>query len=336
MTSETTIGFVVRETFSQTIPALEALLQATQRRHKIICLDTMYPPDVRSALERAQDKHGFELIQTDHYLTPNQARNIIAKRATTKYITFVDNDAFIAPGCIERLEDCANGSGAWLVGPLYCEFSPQRVHMAGGECRIVVSEDGRRRYWEKHAFAHEPASAVLAHLRRGPTELIEFHTVLVARDAFDKFGPLDEKLACNFEHWDLSLRVLDHGKQVYIEPEAVSTYIPPNTLTKEDRDYFNVRWSEAWIAESIARLQEKYGLDPKDVIHGGNWCRLHRRHQYGWIRSLRQKLKKNHFRRIEKRIIRPADIAYNRLRYGAKAAAVLQTKPAVRTYGLAV
>jgi len=60
-----------------------------------------------------------------------------------------------------------------------------------------------------------------------PTELIEFHTLLVRMDAFDRIGLLDEKLLCHAEHGDLSMTLREAGYSIWLEPQARVTYAPP-------------------------------------------------------------------------------------------------------------
>jgi hypothetical protein len=114
-------------------------------------------------------------------------------------------------------------------------------------------------------------------LSRRETELIEFHTLLVSMQAFDKLGPLDPNLSLS-EHADLCLQVRAAGKSVFLEPTAAVTYLPPMLGNRSDSKYFQFRWSEEWAERSIARLQEKYQLSEADPEMVGlrGWVNHHR------------------------------------------------------------
>jgi GT2 family glycosyltransferase len=60
----------------------------------------------------------LEIIRFDDPLWPSQARRRIAGLLDTKYAVFVDNDVAILPGWLERLVECAEQTGAGIVGPL--------------------------------------------------------------------------------------------------------------------------------------------------------------------------------------------------------------------------
>ena len=201
-----TVVVVPRERFSFTQRSLEHLLAHTEQPFELIYVDGGSPPGVREYLEQQASLRDFRLIRTDHYLVPNAARNLALAQVRTKYVVFLDNDALVSPGWLSKLVDCAESTGAWVVGPVYCEREPiaTRIHMAGGMAEIV-SEHGRRVFRESYCFAGQSLAKIAPSLRREPVQMIEFHCVLVRRDAFDRLGPLDEQLMSAAEHTDLCL-----------------------------------------------------------------------------------------------------------------------------------
>lgn len=277
-----TIAFVPREVFSQTRASLEALLENTEQPFELICVDGGSPPATRQWLEKTARERGFTLLRSEHYLTPNQARNRVLPHVSTPYVVFVDNDVFPSKGWLQALVDCADETGAWAVGPLYFEHLPleSRVHMAGGISRLLTDDGGRRYYKEKHHHAHRPLSEIEAPLQRQETELIEFHTVLVAMQAFEKIGALDEGLLNHAEHADLSLSIRQAGGTVFIEPASRITYVPPRKLSDEDRHFFELRWSEAWNEASLNHFIRKWELTPRhrEIRVARWWMRHHRRY----------------------------------------------------------
>lgn len=260
-----TIGFVPRESFSQTRRCLEALYARTEEPFQLVCIDAASPPIVQRYLTKAAREKGFRLIRTDEYIFPNEARNLVLDHVDTEFVVFVDNDALVAPGWLKALVRCADETGAWVVGPLYFENEPERahLHMAGGTCRIVELADGGRSLVERHDHAHVKASSVDAPLVRRETELVEFHTALVSMQAFAELGPLDPNLNVS-EHADLCLQVRAAGKAVFLEPAAAVTYLVPVCGSPLDYGYFHFRWSEESTERNIARLIEKYQLSEDD------------------------------------------------------------------------
>lgn len=277
-----TIAFVPREVFSQTRASLEAVIEHTDPPYELVCVDGGSPPETREWLQEMAREHGFTLLRSDGFLTPNQARNLVLPHVTTPYVVFVDNDVFPAKGWLQALINCADETGAWAVGPLYFEHMPleHRVHMAGGIARLLTDKRGRRYYKEKHHHAHQLLSDIEEPLERGETELIEFHAVLVAMRAFEHIGPLDEGLLNHAEHADISLMIRQAGGTVYMEPAARITYVPPRKLYDEDREYFELRWSEAWSQASLRHFVKKWNLAPrhKEIRIARWWMRYHRRY----------------------------------------------------------
>ena len=301
---------------------METLYQRTDEPFDLVCIDGGSPPVVRDYLRSAAQRRGFTLIRTEQFLSPNQARNLALSHVRTPYVVFVDNDVLVAPGWLTPLVDCAEQTGAWVVGPLYFEFEPEqtRIHMFGGQCRIDESADGVRDYVEQHHFAHQLLADVKEPFVRQPTELIEFHTVLVAMEALRQLGPLDEGLLCNAEHGDLCLAVRNAGREVYLEPRSRITYAPPKQLVGADLEYFRLRWSEAWSAANNQRLQEKWNLSPQapGLALSLRWVAGHRRYSVAELASLRKLLGRKVAAWIEKRIVAPREAAANWRDYPAE------------------
>ncbi len=314
-----TVAFVPREVFSTTRRSLETLYERTREPFELVCIDGGSPSEVQQYLEREARARQFTLVRTDGYVTPNQARNLAVRHVRTPHVVFVDNDVLVTEGWLDALVDCAEETGAWVVGPLYFEFLPEgrRLHMFGGECRILVNPAGQCVYYERHHHAHALRADVTEPLVRQETELIEFHTVLVAMQAFRELGPLDEGLLCNAEHGDLCLRVRNAGHTVYLEPTSQITYAPPKRLEDADRDWFLLRWSEAWAAATHRRIDEKWGLTPGngETRRARSWVADHRRYRLLWLNTLRKWIGPKWAKSFEKRLVAPLEGALNRRKY---------------------
>lgn len=265
MKPQVTIVVVPHERFSCTRASLESIYQNTDRAFSLIYLDGNSPKDIQEYLQHKAYEHDFQLIRTEHYLTPNQARNIGLAQVNTKYTVFIDNDVTVEPGWLNKLINCAEETDATVVCPVVCikeEFGTQ-VHLAGGEARIyieIAKELAERKVREKHYFKNLPLAEIPIRLKRQECELAEFHALLVRTDIFDTIGQLDEKLLGNREHLDFCLTVIDAGKTIYCEPDAVVTYVPPKNLTLADLSYFQLRWSDAWELSSLEYFRKKWDL----------------------------------------------------------------------------
>jgi GT2 family glycosyltransferase len=140
------------------------------------------------------------------------------------------------------------------------KFRDQIIHMAGGTSHIK-EKNGKRILYEKDYFSGIRLSDVPVSLQRKQCELVEFHCMLVRTELFDQIGPLDENLLSVREHDDLCLVVRENGGSVYLEPNAVVSYVHPPPISLSDFSYFTLRWSEKWIKASLQHFHQKWNLD---------------------------------------------------------------------------
>lgn len=258
-----TVVMVPRERFQLTARALETVYECTDTPFEFVCVDGNSPKPQRRYLEREAGRRGFTLIRTDRYLSPNRARNIGLQEVRTRYACFVDNDLIVTPGWLGSLVECAEATGAWVVGPLYFEGDPEdkRVHMAGGDITLE-GERPHRRFKDHHRHMKEYLGDLREPLQRERVDYVEFHCCLVRMDALAEIGPFDEKFVNSREHIDLCLLTHEAGGEVWFEPDARVTYAtPPPFGTWRDIPYFMLRWSEAWTAASLQHFCDKHGID---------------------------------------------------------------------------
>jgi GT2 family glycosyltransferase len=315
-----TVAIVPRERFSFAQRSLDSILARTRRPFELLYVDGCSPPPVRDYVKQKAAQHQFRLIRAEHYLSPNAARNLAAAQVRTKYVVFIDNDALVSPDWLAPLVDCAESTGAWLVGPIYCEDEPiaTRVHMAGGSAGFTV-ENGRRTFHEAHCNYGKSLAELRPMLRRGPTEQIEFHCALVRMEAFDRLGPLDEGLLSACEHTDLCLLAREAGGEVFLEPSSVVTYVPPPPLASSDLPYFRLRWSDAWNTASVERFREKWNLaaDDPSMLSLAQWLPKHRGLALEPIRKVLKTFGRRPARWLEKRVVAPLEAVINRVQFPA-------------------
>jgi GT2 family glycosyltransferase len=263
---EVTIVVVPRERFSVALRSLDTLYQHTDHPFDLVYVDGNSPALLRDRLRHEAARRAFRLLRTEHYLSPNRARNLGVREATTPYVVFVDNDVIVTPGWLEALISCAHDTGAWVVGPLAFEgdLADGMVHNAGGFCHFEGAP-GRRHLVQDNRYGHRHLSELPGGLRRFAVDYVEFHCVLVRRDAFDAIGPLDEGLLSTREHLDLCLQVAAHGGEVWSDCSSLVTYDNPPPVPLRDLPFFMLRWSEAWNVASLRHFVAKYELDPAYV-----------------------------------------------------------------------
>jgi GT2 family glycosyltransferase len=151
------------------------------------------------------------------------------------------------------------------VSPLICQGTPVHtyIHCAGGRCGISVKEvDGRveRRLYEHIAKQKQLVSKVLPTLERKPTELAEFHCMLIRKSFLDQHGPLDPKVLNTREHIDFCIAVMQKGGEIWLEPSSIVTYLHDTSVQFSDWAFFMYRWSDQSERSSLLYLRDKWDL----------------------------------------------------------------------------
>ncbi len=298
---EITIVVVPRERFYFARESLESLYENTKFPFDLIYVDNNSPAKLKGYLENQAKEKGFQLIQSDYYLCPNQARNIGLRQVKSKYVVFVDNDVVFSPGWLEGIYNCAEATQATVVGPLVCQHQPlhEIIHCAGGEylpaeeyARFIsdrsevplqkIDSEGKWQIKEKIYRQTERLSELENKLDRCfQTAFIEFHCILVRTDFFEKYGLLDEGLSCTKEYLDLAMTVTKAGGTIYLEPKSIVTFLshpPAPPLQLSDMVYFMIRWSDAWELASLKHFAKKWNL-----VENEYFKRRYRR--LGWRRK---------------------------------------------------
>ncbi|MBE9053375.1 glycosyltransferase family 2 protein [Nostocales cyanobacterium LEGE 11386] len=262
---QVTIIVVPRERFSCTRESLESIYENTNYPFNLVYVDGNSPPHIQRYLEEQAQEKGFELIRTDYYLSPNQARNIGLRHVNTKYLVFYDNDVIVTPGWLQRLVETAEETEAAVVGPLICINQPvhELIHNAGGQTHIAEekTEDGiRRRIYQKSQLCHRRVADVPDQLQLVQCDYVEFHCILIRTDIFERTGPVDEGLLATREHLDFCMVVSRVGGSIYCDRRSVVTYVQGPPFELPDLAFFMLRWSDAWELASLKHFREKWDL----------------------------------------------------------------------------
>lgn len=318
-----TIVVVPRERFSATQRSLESVYRDTQSPFDLVYVDGGSPGPVRRYLAREAARRGFRLVRTSQYLSPNQARNLGLRHVQTPYVAFVDNDVIVTPGWLEQLVRCAEDTGAAVVGPLCLigELDEQCIHIASGDARIE-ERNGQRALVERHRHSGKRVDEIRERLRREPTEVVEFHTMLARTSIFARLGPFDEGLLNTREHVDFCMRVRAAGQEIYFEPSSVMTYLPPRELAWSDLRYMMLRWSESWSRATLEHFCREWNLPMTTFEQHVGWLVSHRQMAVDpLIAPVRRVAGFRLGRHIEERLIRPLELRMNKLLFHAPAPA---------------
>jgi GT2 family glycosyltransferase len=257
---DVTIVMMCRERFRLTESAIETLMRSTDRPFRLIYADVNSPAWLRERLDRLADAFSFELLRFDEPLWPSQVRRRIAPMITSKYAVFMDNDVIVWPGWLERLQECADETGAGIVGPLYLwgeTGQTDRIHMAGGELREEI-ESGGVVLREKHRAYNKKIGEVA--LARTECGFVEFHCMMMRREIFAAPETFDEEIVCVHEHIHASLVARTLGYKTYVEPAARVTYLSDAPYSLTDLDIFRWRWSAEAGERSIQAFAKRWNV----------------------------------------------------------------------------
>jgi len=255
---DVTIVVVPRDHFSDTRESLESIYANTDVPFDLVYVDGRSPARIARYLREQSVSRGFRLMRTEHYLSPNSARNLGAQAVQTRYVVFMDNDVVVAPNWLGPLVECAEAMGASIAGPLSFEDRPlhANVHFAGGEAGVSETRvNGRiERHVVDKIFKTVPAE-------RQRTGCAEFHCLMVRTEDLRRIGGFDEQMLSTRENLDFCMAIAAHGGAIYIEPRSRITYLPPIRMALADVPFFALRWSDEWDLASFKHFCHKWRLD---------------------------------------------------------------------------
>ena len=275
-----TVVAVPREMFYCWPETIKSLYENTSAPFELVIVDGNSQPQIQQEIDRLAASHdnGIRVLRTEHWVTPNRARNLGLAEVTTEFVVFVDNDVIFTPGWLEPLLACAQETGATAVSPVICQFEPAHeiVHWAGGHTmepaaleRFLATPDEDLDAGppfpldEKIYHQGIPLNDERTPSDRRQTGALEFHCCLIRREHFDRAGPLDEDMLSTKENLDLALVILRQGGRLYLEPESVVTYAPFRADKRyglSDLRSYLLRWNERWHGETLDHLMQKWNL----------------------------------------------------------------------------
>lgn len=272
LSPRTTVIVSFRERWGLTQVVLERLLTHTPPEVPIWLLDTGMPPSLRQALQPLADAAPrLRILPLPAGLWPNQARGAIAARITTPYAVFIDNDVLVRAGWLEPLLDCADTTGAGIVGPLYLmgeDESSELVHMAGGQLDIQ-GEAPARVMGEAHRHIHRQLADIQPPPQRETCGFVEYHCMLMRREVFLDLEVFDPEIVCVHEHIHASLRAQELGYATWMEPATRVLYQSHHPWLIDDLPQMVQRWSAEAAERSLRRFSARWGVIDDARSFGG-------------------------------------------------------------------
>jgi hypothetical protein len=179
---------------------IESLVRSIRIPARILYLDVCSPAWLRDRIDARAAEWGLEVIRIDEPLWPSQARRRIVGLLETNTPCSWTTTSGSSPGWLERLIECAEQTGAGIVGPLYlwgADEHTDRIHMAGGELRSTKEENGLV-VGERHRHLGKKLDEV--ELTRERCDFVEFHCMLMRREIYQAPDIFNETIVCVNEH----------------------------------------------------------------------------------------------------------------------------------------
>jgi GT2 family glycosyltransferase len=263
-----TVIVLFRERYGLTESVIDQIVRTIRTPARLIYADAGTPEALRAKIAARSAEWGLEVIRFDERLWPSQVRQRIAGLIDTKYAVFIDNDMHVLPGWLERLVECAEETGAGLVGPLYLwgdNGRSERVHMAGGE--LKTTSDARGILLHEHHRDVDRQAGELK-LERGRCDFVEFHCMLMRRELYRAPGMFDETIVCVHEHIHAALLCREMGYSIYMEPSARVVYLAYVPYALAELGRFRWRWSFEAGESSIAAFAKRWGFVNDEHVFG--------------------------------------------------------------------
>jgi GT2 family glycosyltransferase len=197
------------------IGRLSASLAAqTEKRFRLVVVDNASRADERPRL--SDFPPGATLMQSEVNLGFAAANNLAAREADTRYLVFLNPDAFPEPDWLERLMRQAQDSpDTGAIGSTQMRADAPGVFDGAGD---VLHASGLA-YRALHGKSR-PAPPPL-----GESFAACAAAMLVRREAFEAIGGFDERYFCYFEDVDLCFRLRLKGWRILQSPDAVVAHV---------------------------------------------------------------------------------------------------------------
>jgi len=197
--------------------ALQSVVAQTFRDYEIVVVDDGSADDTALRVAEFSDRVIYVRLANGG---PASARNEALRRATGKYIAFLDADDVWLPRKLERQVayfDCFPETGLLHSAALVSHAPTQKAL----ETLDVVPP----------AELGEAPANVFCDLFHGALEINPL-TVMTRRDVLDEIGGFDERRELHVADWDLWLRIAAKHPVGYL-PQALAVHRPGGSMSSE-------------------------------------------------------------------------------------------------------
>ncbi|HLF72572.1 MAG TPA: glycosyltransferase [Dehalococcoidia bacterium] len=250
-----TVAVFPRERFSRTADALRRIVEVTDIDYKLVVVDCATPPRYWREIEAATaGLENVEVVRTDAYITPNEARHMLAEACTTDYICFTESDLFPSRGWLTYMIEACESFDAGVAVPVILEQSG--LFHAEDQLGAFTAET-------ENGLKRLKFVALTGDLEQGPARLVESaecHCLMFRKSVFELVNPFDPRITAR-DFIDICLSITSAGVRIVFEPRArVLIDIPP-PVEPEERDYYMMRWDWDRAVTSHDLIMQKWGFD---------------------------------------------------------------------------
>lgn len=264
---DVTIVVVARDRWSLAPAHVNDLLARTDASVRCVLIDGDAPPAVATVFDRVARTGRAAVVRRNRFLASNEARNLGADGIRTEWIAFVENDATVSDGWLERLVAFGEARDATVVYPafLQVEGGEPLIHGLGAEL-VCSGPPGSQRLREVQHHGGQRWRDVSPTLQPVERLQAEPHAFVLRRSLLESMGGFDEAFLSWYDHTDLALHMQRLGGTAWLVPDVTCTYRPPPPVAPSDFVTMALRWGRAWRQASIQRLCTVWGLDRDDPM----------------------------------------------------------------------
>ena len=308
MEEQVTILVVPRDRFSSVLECAQSILENTSVPFRFVFLDFGYTKDTLAKLRTLCAKVPTEIVTLGPTI-PMVAFKDYLPKVTTRYLAWVDNDTFVAPGWMEAMLSRA-AKGARVIMPLTLEREgldidprkiPLRNHISHSELR-KVSVDGSEYVFDYKPFRRAAPEEIP---QAGHTiDFFELHTFFAETAVLRQ---LDYPPMVVREHIDLGMQFHRLGIDVWCEPKSRVHFDNIHERpTYRDLRFFFYRWADPLIDRSHELFEQRWGYRFYNERFMRNWA--FRRKVYSICRFLGIPQKPSDFAsRVLKKLLRQSE-----------------------------
>ena len=274
MQEQITIVVIPRDRFSSVIQCARSILDHTRMPFRLAFLDFGYSKATLVKLQALCAKVPTDIVTLGPSI-PMVAFREFLPRVTTRYLVWVDNDTFVAPGWMEALLDRA-AKGARVIMPLTLEREgididprkiPLRNHVSHSELR-KVTVDGTEYVFDYKPFRRAAPEEIP---QGGHTiDFFELHTFFAETEVLRQleYPPMVVR-----EHIDLGMQLHRLGIDVWCEPQSRVHFDNIHERPSwSDLRFFFYRWAERLVDRSHELFHQRWGYRFYNERFMKNWA----------------------------------------------------------------